>query len=424
MADPQMRQAPKPGRQGNAFAQIADGVKKAALQADATGRWLSSASTFGQADRVGVAANAFFEPGGLAGWGARYKADRALQEARDRYEASQGLTEPAMQIDTAARSAANTLTFGAADRLMAFQNASLDPDGLAGWGDRYKAELALREARNRYDASHRQIAQGVGAVGGTAAGLLALGPMDGVLAGGTRLAGAAKLTAPEAGIILGAGGAIGGVSQGVSDAVRGHVSSLGDYAGSAIGGAAGTGAMLLGAASRAGAVDGAVTSVAQDLLNGRPVELNQAGQAALAGNLLAGAAGRAGQRWSNGLSMQAKGKLGEDMGGVRSMMNGEFRASGKAHDPVEVNGRQTYWVPDGRSGDIRFEDKFGPSARLSPNQRAARNVLGDNFRLNSFLPADVGNIFATPLLSTPPLLVTAGVPAGNPPGAAGSQPSR
>jgi hypothetical protein len=48
------------------------------------------------------------------------------------------------------------------------------------------------------------------------------------------------------------------------------------------------------------------------------------------------------------------------------------------------------WIPDGKSGDVFFEDKFGVHARLSPGQKAAQAELGPNFRLYHFLPADIG----------------------------------
>jgi hypothetical protein len=56
-------------------------------------------------------------------------------------------------------------------------------------------------------------------------------------------------------------------------------------------------------------------------------------------------------------------------------------------------------MPDGRSGDLRFEDKFGTSAKLSPNQRRAREVLGEDFRLNHFLPSDIGKAASIPAAS-------------------------
>ncbi len=43
------------------------------------------------------------------------------------------------------------------------------------------------------------------------------------------------------------------------------------------------------------------------------------------------------------------------------------------------------------------EAKFGPSARLSRNHRVAHDALGrDGYRIDSFLPRDVGAVAAFP----------------------------
>jgi hypothetical protein len=327
--------------------------------------------------------------------------------------------EAALQADTAVRSAANTLTFGGADRLDAAANAFLQPGDLAGWGRRYRFALAQDQARNRFDATHRQLAQAIGSVGGAGLGLLATGPMEGALAAAPRMAGAAKLTGSEALAILSAGGATGAGGQAVSDTLSGHRSSAGDYVGAAIGGATGAGASLFVGPARAGALDASVTSAAQDLLDGRPISLDRAGQSALAGQWMGGLAGIGGRRWSDGLPKEAKGKLGELMGNVRSNVNREFRELGpKKRDaipqgsvpPSNTGKPPKYWVPDGRSGDLRFEDKFGRATRLTPNQTVAQSILGDKFRLNSFVPADIGKLFALPAASIAPHLVNVGAP--------------
>jgi hypothetical protein len=54
-------------------------------------------------------------------------------------------------------------------------------------------------------------------------------------------------------------------------------------------------------------------------------------------------------------------------------------------------------IPDGRSGDILFEDKFGPKATLSAGQRMAQAVLGPNYVLYHFHPEDVGKILGLPV---------------------------
>lgn len=183
-----------------------------------------------------------------------------------------------------------------------------------------------------------------------------------------------------------------------------HLSTLGDYAGAALGGLAGAATFPLGLGpARAGAVDSAVTSAAQDVLNGRPISAQQAAESALSGNLLGGAAGIAGRSWSNGLSKTDKGLLGETLGDIRGMVNGEQRVS-SPKQRASVNGlnapianqKGAYWYPDAVDGSTAYEDKFGVGADLSPNQKLAQKNMGQNFRLNHFLPADIGRMTGLP----------------------------
>ena len=108
------------------------------------------------------------------------------------------------------------------------------------------------------------------------------------------------------------------------------------------------------------------------------------------GGAIGGAAGRTGRDAANDLSPKAKGKLGQAMGEARSAINGQARDHGpKARDYVAD---KIYWYPDGRSGTIRFEDKFGYGADLSRNQKIAQSVLGQDFKLYHFTPDDIGSL--------------------------------
>jgi hypothetical protein len=152
--------------------------------------------------------------------------------------------------------------------------------------------------------------------------------------------------------------------------------------------------------------------VAQDLLNGRPVSLPQAAQSAFAGDIFGGLGGSIGRKWSNGLSQTEKGRLGENLGALRSESNGQgrFRTSRRAplgpEQTAPLKGKGTFWKPDGLAGppptgsepqwpDL-FEDKFGYQARLSTNQELARQNWGPRFRLNHFLPDDIGLMSGVP----------------------------
>ena len=328
----------------------------------------------------------------------------ALAQASEQFKSGSPLEEAALQADAAVRGAANVMTLGGANHLAAGMDALLSPGGLGDWRRRYNANLEQQEALDRYNEAHRPIANTLGNVAGTALGLGLVGPMEGGLAAAPRLAGAAKLTAKEAGAILAAGGATGLGSQAVSDMASHHQSSWGDNFGAMTGGVAGAAALPLGPA-RAGAVDGAVTSAAQDFFNGRPVSSEQAGESALTGNLFGGLAGIVGRNWSNGLSPRAKGRLGEKLGGIRRQINGQGRTvPANTRDPLG-NSRKDYWIPDGWSGETRFEDKFGISADLTPNQRRARALLGPRFQLNSFVPADIGMIAGAPAGAAAPQVV-------------------
>ena len=88
------------------------------------------------------------------------------------------LTEAALQADTFARNAANTVTFGLADNADAALGATLGMGGAGDWGQRYQNELNQETQRNVYDSINRGIAKGAG----KAAGVI-LPTLDGAAAG-------------------------------------------------------------------------------------------------------------------------------------------------------------------------------------------------------------------------------------------------
>ena len=138
------------------------------------------------------------------------------------------------------------------------------------------------------------------------------------------------------------------------------------------------------------------------MFNRRPISLERAGESALAGNVLGGLAGVGGRVISNALPSAAKGRLGETLGNVRSRVNLQFREwAPKSRDPL-LDG---YWYPDGRSGQMRFEDKFGIGAELTPNQIRAQTELGPDFQLYHFTPADIGSLVGAPAAATAPHLM-------------------
>ena len=123
----------------------------------------------------------------------------------------------------------------------------------------------------------------------------------------------------------------------------------------------------------------------------------------IAGGLLGGFAGGAGRRTSEGLPAKVKGRLGEAMGDIRSTVNGTRRELTPKSRDYLADG--SYWYPDGRSGAVRFEDKFGYAAELSKNQVRAQAGLGSNFRLYHFTPDDVAGLLSVPASTLAPYWV-------------------
>jgi hypothetical protein len=300
------------------------------------------------------------------------------------------------QVDAAMRGASDVLPFRAADGLASVLYATAKPWD---WRERFDASMAAETARDREDKARYPTARRIGEIALTAAMIARGVPLKGVFAT-PRLAGAAKITPREALSLLGTGGAVGVGTQAVGDIATRRLSSPGDYAGAAIGGLTGVAALPIGA-ERAAAIDGAITSIAQDLLNGRPVSIKQAGQSAAAARMAGTIANKGGMAYAESLPSNTKGKVGETLGTLRGFADWQPRAPlGKTL--VEIPGTNKSWKPDAASGpldalDIHlYEDKFGRTADLTPNQRLARAKLGDNFQLNSFLPRDVGMALSPP----------------------------
>lgn len=333
----------------------------------------------------------------------------------------------AMQIDTAMRGAANVMTLGIADHVAAGANAAFQAANGVDLVESFHSNLRDERARGRLDAVQRPVARGVGNAGGAVMGVAAtaaVAPAVGVATAAPRLAGAAALTGREIAAIIGGGGVAGlGVQIG-TDTLQGRPSTAADSVGAAIGGAVGAAALPAGPV-RAGAFGAAATTMAQDYLNGRTPSSDDAAQAAFLGGVFAGFADGAAQRWSNGLSTKGKGDLGDLLGITRSKLNGEPRplvgywprngdevVDAENWIPITkkrdyINEERTlYWYPDGVSENlIRFEDKFGFDARLTPNQIIAQKVIGDRFILYHTVPPDVGkaaSAISSPL--APPVL--------------------
>ena len=297
------------------------------------------------------------------------------------------LREGILQADAAARSLANTSTFGGADYASAKLNALPPSRPGLDYEQRFKANLANERARDAYDAIHRPGAQQLGQAGSILLSLAGPGPVV-----PARIPGAAGLSGRELIARLGVGGLTGMGVQTVVDAAARRNTDRQDAVGAALGGAVGAAFPGLDPA-KAGAVGSALTSAAQDVLHGRPVSLADMGRSATAGRVVGAVAGAAGRRVSAALPRREKGRLGETLGAIRSAINQMDRAPGRVTLPVPGAKRGT--VVDGVTHDATrfFEDKFGNHADLSKNQTKAQAKYGSDYVIYHFLPHDVGEFF-------------------------------
>jgi len=306
------------------------------------------------------------------------------------------------------RGGVDSLPFDLGDRIPAGVRALGDMTSGKGLAAAYHARLAAEHAQNRYDEAVHPTARTVGKVAGTAAQMAVPGLGWVKLAKGRRMVEAAPLIFKEGARLTGLGAAGGGVMQGISDAAHGRPSSLGDYAGSALGGAATVMTALGGRPGYAGGVGGAVTSLGQDALNGRirsaadaMAALDRAADAAAVGNLLSAPVGTAAAGFARRLpnlnntrsKLISKGDFGEALSRQRSRLRGQKIAD--VHQRVKVGRRSS--ITDHRTRDDWIvEAKFGPWARLSGPQKLLR-AAHPQYRVDHFLPKDVGSMAEVPV---------------------------
>jgi fermentation-respiration switch protein FrsA (DUF1100 family) len=177
-----------------------------------------------------------------------------------------------------------------------------------------------------------------------------------------------------------------------------------DNIGAIAGGVAGSAAMIPFGPGSGAAVGAATTTAVRNAMHGGSTSLEDLGRSAAAGRAIGAVAALGGRQLSQNLSMQAKGRLGESLGAVRSAINRMEREPGPKRlfkpDPAKPG-----TFADGQSGDILFEDKFGPKAALSAGQRLAQKILGPNYIVYHWHPEDVGKIVALPFTGLAPQLL-------------------
>lgn len=327
------------------------------------------------------------------------------------------------QIIAGGEGALDSATFGLADKAYAGLGALADGVRGKSISKAYNERMAYERARDQYYAQHYGTARTVGEIGGALLPIPGVGPLGAAakLLGRTaRFAEAAKvvgqvtkvakrikqatpLATHERAMVSGLGAAAGGAGQVYSDAAQGHLPSARDLAGAMAGGALQAQLALHGRPARAGAVGGASTSIFQDALNGRPVSVGNAAEAAGAGAAFGklgdvigrgrfyyGAKDKKGNLGRVEYSKVRKGEMGEALSRLRTYMNLDIPLRGKRRLYLDGGG---FTVPD---HDTLFgqhvEAKAGPSVRLSNPQNRANDQDGLNFRVDHVLPEDLGSL--------------------------------
>ena len=286
-------------------------------------------------------------------------------------------------------------TFGLGDQAYSVLGALWDKAHGGSFSDAYKERIAYERQRDQWYADHYGKTRTGGKLTGTALQLLAGAPAEVAAKLGSRIPQATALLKREIGAVAAVSGATGAGTQWLADKATGHKSSIGDYVGAGIGGVAETPFLLAGKPGAAGAVNGAVTSFAQDLLNGHAPSLGKAADAASLGTAIGARAGQVGRTVSNAASRATKEKMGEIGARLRTLSRWDTTATTDKTRLYLKNGKFT--LPDNRTtSGQNVEAKFGLQARLSPNQRLAHLQPGLNYRVDHVLPRDVGAILGLP----------------------------
>ena len=331
------------------------------------------------------------------------------------------------QARAAGEGALDAATFGLDDHVAAGVHAAGDWLHGKNFASAYGQRIAEQHASDAYDKLHYGTARTAGTVAtlfipGTGLGTVArvagklpqaarLGAKVAGMAGKlgrpaakaasripevTRISGKEKVGVAAAGAVSGAAG------QGLTDLAQGHLSSAGDYLGAAAGGSAEALAALRGNPKLAAAIGGATSSAAQDLANGHVPSIEEAAKSAYTSSTLAGVAGAAATRRAARATNKQKEQLGELGSRLRTLLNLDHTAStekkafyldGKGQIPLKGTGRRPYTLPDQRTARGKLiESKFGESAELTKRQLEAYGKLGSLYRVDHFLPQDVGSL--------------------------------
>jgi len=292
----------------------------------------------------------------------------------------------ANQLQSGFQGFQDNVTMGGGDQLYAALAANPFSEG---WYDRYSRNIDNEHRRDKWLAQHYGTARTLGKVAGVMVPMGVAGKVETGVQFGRRIVQATQALAREKAVLGGAGAAIGMGSQSASDWMTGHRSSVGDYVGSGLGGALEAYLLLSGQAGRAGTIGAGATSILQDALNGRLPSIGKAADNATTGGYTGVTFGMMGRKFAQNLSRMAKAELGEALSKARTLVGGDTTAS-TAKKRLYLDGK-TYTQPDQRTARGQYvEAKLGLSARLSKNQRQAYKRPDLDYRVDHWLPRDVG----------------------------------
>ena len=105
--------------------------------------------------------------------------------------------------------------------------------------------------------------------------------------------------------------------------------------------------------------------------------------------ILARGGARGGANWSSGLPSMQKGHLGDALSALRTIAEGDIPVARQVRIPLRLR----HTVADLTTLRRRIiEAKFGPTASLSPAQRRAVRELLARYRVDWWMPRDVGRL--------------------------------
>jgi hypothetical protein len=296
------------------------------------------------------------------------------------------------QLDAGFEGFQDNATMGGFDQIRAAVEAN---PFSRGWYDRYSRNIDYEHKRDQWQAQNYGLARTGGKILGVLVPIGAAGKVEIAANLGKRIIQATPALLREKAVLGAGGAAFGAGSQGFSDWATGHRSSVGDYAGAGLGGALDAYLLMSGRAGRAGTIGAGATSMMQDIFNGRMPSAGKAADNATTGGYFGLASGKLGRSFAQNLSRKAKENAGETLSKIRTLTRGDTTATTDKTRLYLANRKFT--LPDQRTAlDQYVEAKFGLAARLSRNQRQAWSQPDLNYRVDHWLPRDVGSALAFP----------------------------